>query len=194
MNDKLAFEWFKKGAQGGDSSAMNTLAICYETGRGVGVPEKKLAFKWYLKAAQAGNVAAMNNVGYCYLYGEGVDNITCNWNLAVDWFNESAKAGVADAMLNLGSCYQDGKGVAVDAKVAAVWYRKGARLHLKRATEEGDAHAMYKIGDCLDRGARGVPKDRAAALTWFVKAAAKGYTDAVSRSNRLKAELKAALS
>jgi TPR repeat protein len=156
---KLAFEWFKKGAEGGDSSVMNTLGICYETGRGVGVPEKKLAFKWYLKAAQAGNVSAMNNVGYCYLNGEGVEGVDdMNWTLAVDWFNKGAKAGVADAMLNLGSCYQDGKGVAVDAKVAASWYRKGARLHLKRATEDGDAHAMYKIGDCLDRGARGVPK------------------------------------
>ncbi len=51
-------KWYRKGAEAGNSDAMNHLGACYENGIGVKKDEKE-AVKWYRKGAEAGNSNAM---------------------------------------------------------------------------------------------------------------------------------------
>ena len=73
--------------------------------------------------------------------------------------------------------YYNGDGVAKDDAKAAEWYRKAA--------EQGNAFAQYKLGDMYDKG-EGVAKDAAKAKEWWQKAADQG-NDAAQESLKLLA-------
>jgi TPR repeat protein len=50
-NDKEAFKWYLKSAEGEITNAYYTLAGCYEKGIGIKKDEKK-AFKWYSRKVE----------------------------------------------------------------------------------------------------------------------------------------------
>ncbi|HEY7901484.1 MAG TPA: tetratricopeptide repeat protein [Caulobacteraceae bacterium] len=88
---------------------------------------------------------------------------------AVRLFSEAAASGQAAAQYNLGKLYLEGRGVAVNANLAASWFRKAA--------DQGNPGAQYSLGRLYLDG-RGVRRDKAAAARWWLKAAKVGYVDA----------------
>ena len=62
-----------------------------------------------------------------------------------------------------------GNGVPQDSVEAAEWFRKAA--------EQGDAYAQWRIG-VMYRNGEGVPKNSVKAAEWFRKAAEQGDADA----------------
>ncbi len=93
QNDTLAFEWFQKSADNGDSNGQSNLGHVYCAGKGVR-KDAVLGAKWLLKAAEQGNMYAQFNVGKCYRDGEGVikDDIE-----AYKWFLISGAQGNTSA-------------------------------------------------------------------------------------------------
>ena len=64
------------------------------------------------------------------------------------------------------------EGVEEDDEEAVKWYRKAA--------EQGNADAMYKLGKCFYNGL-GVEEDEEEAVKWFRKAADQGNADAMHK-------------
>lgn len=70
-NRKLGFEWYSRGAEAGDSTAIFNLGIMYENGEYV---EKNLteALRRYRQSARKKNIHALCRLGQLYLNGSGV--------------------------------------------------------------------------------------------------------------------------
>ena len=60
-NIKLAFELYKKAANGGNDLGQNLLADCYYEGKGT-EKDLKLAKKWYEKSAKQNNKRSLNKL------------------------------------------------------------------------------------------------------------------------------------
>jgi TPR repeat protein len=69
--------------------------------------------------------------------------------------------------------------VKADKKEAVKWYRKAA--------EQGDAEAQFKLGRAFVNG-EGVDKDKMEAVKWFRLAAEQGYANAEEMLVRLDEE------
>ncbi|WP_240700061.1 tetratricopeptide repeat protein [Sphingomonas gei] len=87
------------------------------------------------------------------------------------WFNKAAAQGHLMALNMVGRCYDLGWGVAVNKPRAAECFRIAAT----RGLDWG----MYNYATALALG-DGVAEDKAAALSWFEKAAATGNAKAVN--------------
>lgn len=74
-------------------------------------------------------------------------------------------------------CYEYGTGVTLSRATAAEWYRKAA--------DQGDADAQYKLGVFYENG-YGVIKDEAQAMQWYKKAADQGNEKAKSAIDRMQ--------
>ncbi len=164
-DDVSAFEWFKKAAEAGHTTAQYNLGLCYHTGSGVD-KDPEQAVVWYRKAAEAGHAGAQSNLGLCYHTGSGVDK---DPEQAVVWYRKAAEAGQTDAQFNLGRCYETGFGVDEDPEKAVVWYRKAA--------EAGHDKGMYRLGYIYTFGL-GVPQNSQKGDEWLKKAAREGNLDA----------------
>ncbi len=77
-----------------------------------------------------------------------------------------ALQGDSNAQLNLGNYYATPQNAAPDFTMAAIWYRKAA--------DQGNAEAQYRLGDLYYRG-KGVPQQSYEdAYFWFTLASRAG--------------------
>ena len=106
QNYEMAFYWFEKSAELGDSVGMNNLGKCYYHGKGT-TQNYEMAFQWYQKSAELGNSCGMNNLGNCYYHEKG---ITLNYEMAFHWLQKSVELGNPYGMYGLGVCYYNGEG------------------------------------------------------------------------------------
>jgi TPR repeat protein len=81
-----------------------------------------------------------------------------------------AKAGDAAAELAIGIEYQKGDVVPRDFVQAAEWYR--------RAADQGNARAQFKLGSLYQQRESGLAQDDAQAAQWLHKAADQGLAEA----------------
>jgi len=95
---------------------------------------------------------------------------------AADLMRSAAKRGVRIAALELSRLLLTGKEVRKNAVEAAFWSRQNA--------EAGFVPSMVIYGFLLEMGT-GVPRDFAAAYSWYQKALAKGRRDIHDRIGRL---------
>lgn len=84
---KLAVEWYRKAANGGDVEAQCNMGYLYRNGKGVTM-SKKIAFGWYEAAAKAGDYIAQMALAEMYENGEGVKK---DLDLAFYWRNKYLK-------------------------------------------------------------------------------------------------------
>jgi len=89
-----------------------------------------------------------------------------SWQLA-------AHAGSTDAMTSLASMLERGEGLRPDARRAATWYRRAARL--------GDPIGQLNLGEMYLLG-RGLKKDRGEAIFWLTLAGRGGNAWAAAKS------------
>ena len=84
-----ALYWYHKAADAGNMYSMNSIAICYQQGKGV--PQNdELAIEWFEKASNAGNPEGAYNLAECYFSGNGVRKDT---DKALKYWSEAAKLG-----------------------------------------------------------------------------------------------------
>lgn len=154
------FKVYLKAADKGDANSMYMAGVCYETGKGCD-RDLAQALAWYGKAAEKGIAAAQYNLGAMHYNGTGTVQSD---KLALKWFNEAAVKGYIKAYAALGYLYYH---------KASPDYGK-AFDYFGKAAQEGDAMAMYYLGECYLNG-HGTVEDISAALDAYRKSAAKGY-------------------
>jgi TPR repeat protein len=97
-----AADFYRARAQGGDVTAVDSLASLYDEGKEVPRDETE-AFRWYLKAAQAGDYNAQAKVGSAYALGKGAPHdpaLAYAWlDLAVATAKDGAKENLDDVAL-----------------------------------------------------------------------------------------------
>ncbi|PKK62575.1 kinase-like protein [Rhizophagus irregularis] len=98
-NEKLAFEYYKKIADGDNDHALGQFKVGYFYYNGISTKKNlKEAFSRYEKAANKGNLIAMYNLGLMYKNGDGVGK---DIDKAIFWCNKSFERGNKDAQKTL---------------------------------------------------------------------------------------------
>ena len=154
------FKVYIEAAGKGDANSMYMAGVCYETGKGC-TPDPVQALSWYGKAAAKGIAAAQYNLGAMHYNGTGTLQSD---ELAEKWFKEAVAKGYSKAYTALGHLYYH---------KASPDYKKAFECFSK-AAQDGDAMAMYYLGECYLNG-YGTVEDISAALDAYKKSAAKGY-------------------
>ena len=85
-DENEAVSLYRKAAEAGSDSAMQSLGWCYQWGSGV-TKDIETAVRWYNQAAEAGNTISMYSLGNCYRLGAGVPKDS---HRAIEWFGKSA--------------------------------------------------------------------------------------------------------
>jgi TPR repeat protein len=120
-NDREAFKWFKKAAEGGNPEAEEEVAGYY-TGLDMD-PDYSEALRWFRKAAEDGMVTANYRIGQIYQQGWGVPQ---DYAEAARWFRKGAERGDFDAQEEMGHIYEIGQGVPQDKVEAHMWWNLAA--------------------------------------------------------------------
>ena len=94
----IAFKWYTRAADQGDTDAQYRMGMCYEEGWGVDRDSAK-AVVWYERAALLGDADAQHRCGWCHDHGVGVDPDRAK---AIEWYTAAADQGHADAACSAG--------------------------------------------------------------------------------------------
>ncbi len=129
-----AFDLAVRGAQEGDSWAMDALGLMYLSGQSPVGRDYAAAKEWLTKAAAAGNGNAMNRLGEMYFNGWGVPKDEAE---AVVWYRRGVDQGSHAAMNNLALCLLNGVSVSNNVEEG---------LALLREAAEQDATAKGELG------------------------------------------------
>ena len=160
----VANKWFKKSAEQGNAKAQFNLGLSYYKGEGIGKDYSK-AMHWFAKAAEQGDADAQLHVGRC------LQETNASNEEIVTAYRNAAEMRQPEAQCFLGDwCYHGEMGLPVDMNEANKWWRKAA--------EQGESYAQYKVGLGYDFG-RGVDKDKKEAVKWYKRSASKGYVTAI---------------
>lgn len=104
------------------------------------------------------------------LYDNGSECVRKSHSEAVRFYTVCAENGDHVAQRTVGFMHLKGKGIPKNPELALKW--------LKEAADNGDANAMYRMGQVYDEGLADVKPDIKAAIQWYEKAAAAGDMDA----------------
>lgn len=144
------------------------------------------AFKLFNDSAARGNSSAMFNLGILHEKGQGTPP---SLEQSVAWLEKSAAAGNPNAKPELLGSYR--RRLAFERGYNA-YQAKNFSLAVtewKKASEAGDAGAMFNLSIMHERG-EGTEADPAAALAWVEKAVAAGYKQPVDAiTKRLKGRI-----
>jgi len=158
---RSAFLAYEDARDRGYVSALNNLAVMYETGDG-GVPaDPQKALDLLKQGAQQGHPLAMYNLGIRYRSGIGVRR---NWYEAYELFAKSAETGFVSAMVELGDALTRGR-PHNNPRRGVDW--------LQRAADAGAARAKYLLGVSYywgrhgDKTSTSIMEDEAQSLLWF---------------------------
>ncbi len=163
-----AANWFRRAADQGDPRAMFALGECYLLSNGVTRDPVK-AMEWLHKAAELNDVQALNKLGD--IYAKGPPGIARqDLKKAFENFSAAKDLGHPAAFGNLGALFMTAPAGMKDEKLAVEIFQQGI--------EKGDPRSMYFYAVCLEDGMGELRKDKAAAQTWYIKAAEAGVPKA----------------
>lgn len=163
-----AANWFRRAADQGDPHAMFALGECYLLSNGVTRDPVK-AMEWLHKAAALDDVQALNKLGD--IYAKGPPGIARqDLKKAFEYFSAAKDLGYPAAFGNLGALFMTAPAGMKDEKLAVEIFQQGI--------EKGDPRSMYFYAVCLEDGLGELSKDKAAAQTWYIKAAEAGVAKA----------------
>ena len=91
----MAFEWFLKSAEQGNTKAQNDLALCFRSGKGVEENPQK-AVEWITKAAEQGLAVAQYNLAMWYAGNYG--GLTRDLDKIIEWCSKAAAQGYEEAV------------------------------------------------------------------------------------------------
>lgn len=154
MNQEEAFQWLRKAADLGNSTAQYKLGCCYMNGEGV--QENKVeGAKWYRKAADQNDREAQFQLAIYYDFEEE------DYETAFGWYKKAADNG------HILGAYE----IAWEWKNKANYKRAMEYFRIVADSDEDEAPndtAMLEIGLLYYYG-HGVEKDEYEALLWFKK-------------------------
>lgn len=116
---QLAFSWFEKSANKGNSRAQLVVGKYYYFGSDGISKNIETAEKYWLQSANQ-NVAEAQ-----YALGELYFNLT-KYPESFSWYKRAAEQGHADAQYHLGSMYMLGDGTTKDLNETKKWWEKAA--------------------------------------------------------------------
>ena len=129
----------------------------------------RTALKELLPYANEGDAEAQWALGSMYRWGYGVLK---DYSEARKWFEKSANQGNGKSSAQLASMYWWGEGVGGvsprNANISTKWWKKAA--------EQGDIIAMYKVGLIYAKGFD-VPQNKSEAKKWFKLAYSQASSD-----------------
>lgn len=158
-NETEALRSFERAQALGSARAHYNLGVCYETGRTVSKDIEK-AVMHYKAAVLGGHPQATYNLGVLYLNGHG------NASTGQSLLEKASSLGVPQAKTFIAHRYlEEGN------------YEEAVPL-LKEAAAAKDPNALFYLGLCCERGLA-VPKDRAAAINLYAKAASQNHAYAL---------------
>ena len=163
QDDKLATEYFRKGAELGSARSQFNLGKMLLAAKQV---DEGLA--WMKKAADQSLPEAALAYGSILYFGD--HGVTKNYDLAAPYFRIAVEAKLPDAQNFLGMMCELGLGVPVDAAAAGQWFRKAAA----RGQVKAQANLGRNLGPLSD------DRDtRIEALGWLTVAADQGEASAI---------------
>ncbi|KAI9284611.1 hypothetical protein BC943DRAFT_325217 [Umbelopsis sp. AD052] len=110
-----AVEYFRKGAQTGNTQCNFMLGVYASTPQADGAADQAAAFKYFQKAAIKGMPEAQYNVGLRYFTGNGIEQ---NFVNAAEFYQMAAAQGFPLAQSNLARMYYEGRGVKPNVEKA----------------------------------------------------------------------------
>lgn len=121
---QLAYSWYLKAAEQGNTEAEWVVAVLLEVGSGADQDFEQAAI-WYRKAAEKGDAEAQYGLGMLYFDGRGIDQDRVK---AFELFKLAAENGHELASWQVAGSYECGAGVPADLSAAKSWYNKAAAL------------------------------------------------------------------
>ena len=152
-DDKLAFDWFSRASELGNTNSMVELSNFYKDGRVVDVDTIK-AYDLSKEAADLSSPIGMTQLAYFYAYGIVVPKDT---RKAFDLTKAATLLHEAQAMYQLGLFYRKGIGTFRNEREAFSWIYKAAEM--------GSSDAMVELVEMYQRGI-GVASDLQMAMYW----------------------------
>jgi uncharacterized protein len=204
--------WYLKAIEQGNAAAQFSLAQIYHRGgRSIhNLKDINKALQYYNQAAAQGDVSAYMMLGGIYEEGKEVPEDNA---VAVQWYRKAAEAGDSYGQLNLADMITEGRGVSRDDKEAFAWYSKSAaqgnefsQYRMGRMLEHGvgttrnehKAAQLYQqaaeaqfgkaqlaLGKMYATGRGGLPKSKAKAKYWMIKAIDRGAPQAEEELQKL---------
>lgn len=164
QDEKLAVDWFRRGAEACCAKAQFNLSRMLLNGRGVEKSEKE-SFYWVCKAADRGLPEAVVAAGNAFYFGDsGAER---DYAKAYAYLLQAAEKGNIESQNTVGVILQDGMGgVESDVEQAGKLFRQAA--------EAGHAMAQFNLAQLLGVDSK-VPSDRVQALAWLMISSAQGY-------------------
>ena len=172
-----AMENYEKASDAGYVSALNNLAVLYETADGVERDDKR-AIELYKRGADQGHPLAMYNLAMHYRNGYGVRR---SLSQAAEYFSKAADAGYVSAMVEMGRALVAGQGIS-NPRRGMDW--------LQRAANQGSGRAKWLLGvyyylgaDDRSEGVQGVnavTPDLTLSLLWLGRLADTRDIDALA--------------
>ena len=163
---KKAADYFRRGAELGDTE--NQYSYAYLLERGEGLPKNgKQACQLYEQTAGKGHIQGQVQTAFCYLNGTG--GTPKDPKRAVAFFEQAARQNDAGGQYWLARSYEYGKGIDKDLKKANEWYARSA--------ENGYIPAIYRQGRFYigtDTPDKNVPL----GIKYLLQAAAKNMPEA----------------
>ena len=172
-----AFEYYKRGAEKGDSNAQLNVGSFYYNGS-LGVRDLPKAFEWTKKSAEQGNPKGQFNLAIMYKRGRATGQP--DYNSFLDWAQRAAEQNNIDAMLEIGNFYRSGESGSVDNKLAAKWYRQAA---LKK-----HPRGQFLFAEMYEQGL-GLPQDYIQSYVYYSLAQQGGFAMASGSLANLKSKM-----
>lgn len=132
QNFAIAFYFYQKAAELGNSEAMCNLGYMYLVGQGTEKDLKK-SFYWYKKSAENNYLHSIRDLGQSYYNGFGTK---ANYFEAVECFKLASEQNYSHATSDLAICYLEGKGVKKDWNKAAELFLMAIRQERNRAIRD----------------------------------------------------------
>lgn len=138
--DALAYSWYLKAAEQGNTEAEWVVATMLDAGSGVEANARQAAF-WYRRAAEKGDAEAQYGLGMLYFEGRGVEK---DFVQSFQWMRLAAEGDNALAQFQVAGSYECGEGVERDVSLAREWYQ--------RAAAQGDVAAQFRLEKLAGEG------------------------------------------
>jgi len=173
---KKGFELAEEGARLGCHHCQGVMAYCYLYGYGC---EEDQARSLELARESSGRGSRYGQHALGELHDSGRGGLAQDYAQALAFYRLAAAQGLDRAQCSLGCMYDYGLGGVVqdDAEALRLW---------QLAAAQGHPGALFNVASCYEDG-RGVRKSKAAAIRWYRRAQAAGYTIAASALRRLRA-------
>jgi len=198
-NINKAFEMWQQSALQGYAPAQYNLGLCYYNGDGVS-KNKAVAGQWFHAAAQKGDEQAKLMIA-CYYdeYQAYAESVLEQWlddaasvydqdamdqiakykkqsdgkllDYILQLWHADAEDGDETMQVALAKLYSNGVGVEKNLEASFYWF--------KRAAEQKQPFAMYKVAQCYEDG-KGIVADIREAVKWYKRAARTGQYQAQS--------------